>query len=232
MATAAARFVSTLFNFARKRYPSLRALGDPCSAISTVDPERDDLPALAEADMKGWWAKIQQLNREHHREAHLFCLLSGLRRNSLVELEWKHLDLKRRCILVPKPKGGRKKEFDLILSRPMIRCLWRARKVGRRLFPEDAKRWVFAGSSNWHVRGDGLPKDGVMANHSLRRAYATAATNAGVDEDTVGKLLNHGGRSVTSRYIKTSYLGRMLAAAQEDISAHLVKALGSPSGLA
>ena len=60
-------------------------------------------------------------------------------------------------------------------------------------------------------------------NHSLRRAYATAATNAGVDEDTVGKLLNHGGRSVTSRYIKTSYLGRMLAAAQEDINAHLAR---------
>ena len=81
-----------------------------------------------------------------------------------------------------------------------------------------------------HVRGDALPKDGVLANHSLRRAYA--ATNAGVDEDTVGKLLNHGGRSVTSRYIKTSYLGRMLADAQEDISAHLVKALGSPHGMA
>ena len=45
--------------------------------------------------------------------------------------------------------------------------------------------------------------------------------------DTVRKLLNHGGRSVTARYIKTSYLARMLAAAQEDISAHLVKALGS-----
>ncbi len=73
------------------------------------------------------------------------------------------------------------------------------------------------------MRGDGLPKDGVMANHSLRRAYATAATNAGVDEDTVGKLLNHGGRSVTARYIKTSYLGRMLAAAQEDINAHLAR---------
>jgi hypothetical protein len=47
-----------------------------------------------------------------------------------------------------------------------------------------------------------------------------------------GKLLNHGGRSVTSRYIKTGYLGRMLAAAQEDISAHLVRALGSPRGMA
>src|SRR5438477_8380055 len=83
-----------------------------------------------------------------------------------------------------------------------------------------------------HVRGDSLTRHGVLANHALRRAYATAATNAGVDEDTVGKLLNHGGRSVTSRYIKTSYLGRMLAAAQEDISAHLVRALGSPRGIA
>ena len=60
------------------------------------------------------------------------------------------------------------------------------------------------------MRGDSLTRHGVLANHALRRAYATAATNAGVDEDTVGKLLNHGGRSVTSRYIKTSYLGRML----------------------
>jgi hypothetical protein len=32
-----------------------------------------------------------------------------------------------------------------------------------------------------------------MANHSPRRAYGTAATNAGGDEDTVGKLLNQGG---------------------------------------
>ena len=73
-----------------------------------------------------------------------------------------------------------------------------------------ADTWVFA-SAVGHVRGDSLTRHGVLANHALRRAYATAATNAGVDEDTVGKLLNHGGRSVTSRYIKTSYLGRMLA---------------------
>src|SRR5438874_3298985 len=106
----------------------------------------------------------------------------------------------------------------------MLRCLWRARRASRKQHGARADTWVFA-STIGHVRGDSLTRHGVMANHSLRRAYATAATNAGVDEDTVGKLLNHGGRSVTSRYIKTSYLGRMLAAAQEDISAHLVKAL-------
>jgi hypothetical protein len=59
-----------------------------------------------------------------------------------------------------------------------------------------------------------------------------AATNPGFDEDTAGMLLNHAGRSATSRYIKTSYLGRMLAAAQDGISAHMVKALGAPRGLA
>ena len=49
---------------------------------------------------------------------------------------------------------------------------------------------------------------------------------------TVGKLLNHGGKSVTAHYIRTSYLGRMLAGAQEDISQHIVNALGSSRGLA
>jgi hypothetical protein len=75
-----------------------------------------------------------------------------------------------------------------------------------------------------------LTHEGVLASHALRRAYATAATNAGVDENTVGKLLNHGGKSVTAHYIKTSYLGRMLAGAQEDISRHIISALGSPQG--
>jgi integrase len=230
MATAAARFVSTLFNFACGRDRELRNLGDPCSAVSTVDPKRTDLPALAEAEMAAWWSAVQKIPNEVHREAHLFCLLSALRRNSLVELQWRHLDLKRSCIRIPNPKGGVEKAFDLILSRPMLRCLWRARKASRRLYKANADDWVFA-SALGHVRGDSLTRDGVLANHALRRGYATAATNAGVGEDIVGRLLNHGGKSVTARYIPTSHIGRMLAGAQEDISAHIVKVLGSPHGV-
>ena len=230
MATAAARFVSTLFNFACDRDRSLRSLGNPCSAVSTVDPKRKDLPALAESDMPVWWEAVQKISDEVHREAHLFCLLSGLRRTSLVTLQWKDLDLKRRCIRIGKPKGGEDRAFDLILSRPMIRCLWRARRASRKLYQAHADRWVFA-SALGHVRGDSLTRDGVLANHALRRAYATAATNAGVDETTVGKLLNHGGKSVTAHYIKTSYLGRMLSGAQEDISRHIISALGGPYGI-
>ena len=228
MATAVARFVSVVFNFAKRRNPLLP--GNPVSAVSTVDPKRHDLPILKAEDLPGWWAAVQKIPREQHREAHLFALLSGLRRNTLVELEWKHLDLKRRCIRIVKPKFGEERAFDLILSRAMVRCLWRARKVGRRLFPKHAERWVFAGPVG-HIRGDNLTRDGVLANHALRRAYATIGRAAGVPKDSIRRLLNHSGADVTDHYIRNSGLGRLHAVEQETISAAIVKAMGAPRGL-
>jgi integrase len=228
MATAAARFVSTVFNFAKRRNPLLP--GNPVSAVSTVDPRRKDLPILRAEDLPAWWAAVQQIPREQHHEAHLLALLSGLRRNTLVELEWKHLDVKRRAIRIVKPKYGEERAFDLLLSRAMLRCLWRARRVGRRLFPRHAERWVFAGPVG-HVRGDGLTRDGVLANHALRRTYATIGRAAGVPKDSIRRLLNHSGGDVTDHYIRDSGLGRLHAAEQETISAAIVHALGSPLGL-
>jgi integrase len=228
-ATQSARFVSALFSFAQKRDPSLT--GNPVSAVSTVDPRRHDLRVLAASDLPSWWQALQNIPREHHREAHLFALLSGLRRETLVTLEWKHLALKRRCIRIVKPKGGEDRAFDLILSRAMIRCLWRARQVGRRLFPANAQRWVFAGAMG-HIRGDALAKDGLSAaNHDLRRTYASLGRATGVPKDSIGRLLNHKGGDVTDHYIRDSALGRLHATEQETISSALVRAIGPSKGL-
>ena len=228
MATAVARFVSTVFSFAQKRNPLLA--GNPVSAVSTVDQKRHDLPVLAEEELPVWWDQVQNIHRGNHREAHLFALLSGLRRNTLVELQWSQLDLRRKCIRIVKPKGGEDRAFDLILSRAMIRCLWRARHVGRRLYPRHAERWIFVGPVG-HVRGDALTKDGVLANHALRRTYATLGRSAGVPKDSIRRLLNHQGGDVTDHYIRQSGLGRLHAAEQETISASIVRALGSPVGI-
>jgi integrase len=228
-AAQSAVFVSALFGFMRDRDPTL--LGDPVSACQTAVPKRDDLPILGVDEMPMWWCDVQKIRNPVVREALLFGLLTGLRRASLETLEWKNLDLKRGCLRVTVAKGGHARAFDLILSRPMLRCLWRARQAGRMLYPEAAARWVFTGEAG-HLRGNRLTKLGVHANHALRRAYATAATHAGVTEDIVGRLLNHGGKSVTAQYIKTSHLGRMLASAQADITAFIVKSLGNPRGLA
>lgn len=227
-AAQSAVFVSALFGFMRDRDPTL--LGDPVSACQTTVPKRDDLPILGIDEMAGWWRDVQKIGNPVVREALLFGLLSGLRRASLETLEWKNLDLKRGCLRVTVAKGGHERAFDLILSRPMIRCLWRARQAGRRLYSEAAGQWVFTGEAG-HLRGNRLTKLGVYANHALRRSYATTATHAGVDEATVGRLLNHGGKSVTAGYIKTSHLGRMLAGAQTDISATIVDSLGNPPGI-
>ena len=86
-------------------------------------------------------------------------------------------------------QGRQSRVFDLILTRPMLRCSWRVRRAGRMLFPEHAKRWVFPGEAG-RLTGASLTKYGPHANHALRRAYATAATLAGVDEPIVGRLLN------------------------------------------
>lgn len=228
MATATARFVSRIFGFAQARDPLLS--GNPVSAVSTVDPKRRDLPILSAAELPAWWENVQKLKREHHREVHLFALLSGLRRNTLVELEWKHLDLKRRCVRIMRPKGGEDRSFDLILSKAMLRCLWRARNCGRRLYAKNAERWVFPGPTG-HVRGDSLTKDGILANHALRRTYATLGRAAGVPKDSIRRLLNHSGGDVTDHYIRNTGLGRLHAEEQETISEAIICAIGSPRGL-
>ena len=51
-------------------------------------------------------------------------------------------------------------------------------------------------------------------------------------KDSVRRFLSHSGGDITDHYIRDSALGELQLAEQETISAHLVKALGSPRGLA
>jgi hypothetical protein len=69
----------------------------------------------------------------------------------------------------------------------MLRVLWRARRASRKLIPEHAETWVFAGPKG-HIRGDHLPKLGVAANHALRRAYATEGRVAGVPKNSIRRF--------------------------------------------
>jgi hypothetical protein len=48
----------------------------------------------------------------------------------------------------------------------------------------------------------------------------------------IRRFLNHSGGDVTDHYIRDSALGQLQLAEQETISAHIIKALGSPRGLA
>ena len=45
------------------------------------------------------------------------------------------------------------------------------------------------------------------------------------------EFLNHSGGDITDHYIRDRALGQLQLAEQETISAHIIKALGSPRGL-
>src|ERR1700732_3045110 len=51
---------------------------------------------------------------------------------------------------------------------------------------------------------------------------------AGVPKDSIRRFLNHSGGDITDHYIRDSPLGELQLAEQETISAHIIKALGSP----
>ena len=57
-----------------------------------------------------------------------------------------------RILHVPKPKGGEAKAFDIPLSHAMILCLVRVLRLGRLLYPTQARDWVFpADSASGHL---------------------------------------------------------------------------------
>jgi hypothetical protein len=75
------------------------------------------------------------------------------------------------------------------------------------------------------------PQLGIAANHALRRTYASEGRAAGVPKDSIRRFLNHSGGDITDHYIRRTALGELQLAEQETISAHIVKALGSPREL-
>jgi integrase len=227
--TSTARAVKAVFRFAQRRDPAL--LGDPTSAVKKSDPKRDDLPVLGETDLMAWWAAVEKIPNEVKRWALLFTVLTGLRRATVVAIELKDIDLKRRCVRIKRPKGG--SAFDQILSRAMIRVLWRARQASRQIYRDNAERYVFAGPKG-HMRGDALNREDVEANHALRRSFSTLARHAGIPKDMVKVFLHHGESDVTDRYVRTSKLGALYGVAAEEISLFILRGIGGgrvPHGL-
>ena len=71
----------------------------------------------------------------------------------------------------------------------------------------------------------------IPARRPLRRAYASEGGAAGVPKHGHRRFLNHSGGDITDHYIRDRALGQLQLAEQETISAHIIKALGSPRGL-
>jgi integrase len=206
IANGCMRTLRAIYNHARKGCRTLPA-ENPVNALDWNAERRRDT-AMGLKDLPAWFAKLSMIKHPLRREFHLLLLLSGSRPDALKSTRPEHVDFRRRTLHVPWPKGGEHKAFDIPLSHPMCRCLLRAFRIGRMLYPTQSNEWVFpADSESGHLvehKEDRalLPKWG----NDLRQTYRTIGQIAGIAGLDMHLLMNHLVPGVNAGYITRAKL--------------------------
>ena len=184
IANGAMRTLRAIYNHALKTNMNLPAR-NPVTAIDWNRERRRDT-ALGVEDLPAWFAELAKLENPIRREFHLFTLLSGSRPTAIKTIRIEHIDWRRRTLLIPNPKGGAERAFDIPLSRPMIGCLIRAIRLSRQLAGEAGTPWVFAAvSAAGHIVEQKEDRATLSKwGNDLRQSYRTLAQAAGVRSST------------------------------------------------
>jgi len=180
MANGSMRTLRAVYNHARKTNRSLPS-DNPADAVDWNEEERRNT-GMGSTDLKGWFVQLAALDNPVRREFHLFTLLCGSRPTALQETKPEHIDFRHRTLHISKPEGGKKKAFDIPLSREMILCLVRAIRYGRQIYPAQAHEWVFpADSASGHLAETKEDREMLSKwGNDLRQTFRTIATAAGV----------------------------------------------------
>jgi integrase len=219
IANGAMRSLRAIYNHARKSNPDLPPV-NPVTAVDWNEEVRRNTGMATSATGK-WLAELHDLENPIRREFHLMTLLSGSRPTALKKIKIEHIDLRRRIIHIPRPKGGANKAFDIPLSRAMVRCILRTIRLGRCLYPDQAAVWLFpADSAPGHIIEHKEDRRVLSKwGNDLRQSYRTLAQVAGVSELDVHLLMNHSLPGVNAGYItRDALLGGHLRKQQERIS--------------
>ncbi len=219
LANGSMRTLRAIYNHARKGNRELPA-ENPVNAIDWNREERRNT-AMGSGDLVAWFGQLAAIDNPIRREFHLLALLSGCRPGALKEIQSENIDLRRRVLHVPRPKGGAKKAFDIPLSRQMILSIVRAKRFGRFMHPWEAQDWLFpAESISGHLVEQKEDRKVLSKwGNDLRQSYRTLAAMAGVSEFDARLLMNHAIPGVNAGYItRHKLLEDHLRAQQQAIS--------------
>jgi integrase len=225
-ANAAARVLSAVYRYARKRLD--RSLPESPTTAIEMNAESKSTGGFGLDDRLVSWADQLEKLPPIRREFALLTLLSGSRPDALSRAEWQHVDWHKRTLFVPNPKGGPKRAFHVPLSRDMIRSLVRLRRLRAFLFP--GNQFVFpARSHDGRLSSWSEPRSRLSAyGRDLRRSYRTVCAQLGIPRIISMTLMNHiSGADVHDGYIEKGALSGDTAKAQERISKAIIqKAFG------
>lgn len=198
----------------------------PTSAVEwNIETRRST--GMAPDELRLWAKQLQKLPNHVRREFHLFTPLSAMRPDALKKARWAEMNVERRILHVPFPKGGRRRAFDLPLSRAMLRSLWRVKKAGRVLHSRESRDWIFPAATPTGHLAEHKEKRNILSHFGgdLRQTWRTAAQIAGLSEMDCSLLMNHSLGSVNSGYITTAALRDHLRSCQEKVSRHITALL-------
>ncbi len=226
-ANHAFRVFRAVYNRALKQHPELP--GNPCINVDWFKVERRRT-AMSPEKLHAWYGAISQLANPVRRDYLRFVLFTGQRRRSAAEARWEHIDVKRKVLHVPNPKGG--KAFDMPLTEYLVELLVQRRADNERLgkagtLPRESP-WVFpAHSADGHIVEPREEIDGVpFTIHDLRRTFITVAESLDISPYAIKALVNHRqpGGDVTAGYIAHDV--DRLRGPMQQISDRLLKIIG------
>src|ERR1700730_6484349 len=111
IANGSMRSLRAVYNHARKSNTELPAV-NPVTAVDW-NKERRRNSGMGMNDVGDWLKELHALANPLRREFHLLTLLSGSRPTALKNVRIEHVDLRRRLVNIPRPKGGEEKAFDI-----------------------------------------------------------------------------------------------------------------------
>lgn len=227
-ANQAGRLLRTVYNYAARFSDDLPA--NPCTAIEWY-PERELRRVIAARDLSAWWAQIDSVENPVRQAYWRVLLFSGLRKSDAASMRW--TDISDDGIHRPNPKGGRTRAFTLPMTPQLSAILADAKRAAEVVSP--GSEWVFpANSRTGHLTEAAEKAFPTVKPHDIRRTYATACIEAGVDPYTVKMLLNHTADKgdVTARYVRPS--AQHVSSAAQTVASHIERLVLEPvpSGLA
>lgn len=201
IANGAMRSFRAVYNHARKTCRKLPA-ENPAFAVDW-NPEKRRDTGLGVRELAAWFEQVAALQNPIRREFHLLSLLSGCRPTALKGAMIANLDLSRRLLHIPRPKGGEEKAFDIPLSRRMLESILRLRRLAPILYPEAAKIWLFPSEAPDGHMAEHKEKRKVVSHYGndLRQSFRTLGQAAGISELDMHLLMNHAMGGVNPGYI-------------------------------
>jgi integrase len=133
-----------------------------------------------------------------------FLALTGWRSGEALELRWADIDLVRRTATLPNTKTGRSVRALSRASCDMLRNRTRSSDL---VFPAtrgDTDVIMSGFKKMWKKIAELGKLSADVTPHTLRHSFTSLAADLGYSELTIGALVGHKGRTITSRYVHSA----------------------------